>query len=434
MSNTRDNPITQAARGLAGEVNERGRYKCPICNKWALTINDGERRPFVLYCFGIKTEEHQQDVYKHFKARLPVHSVDLSYSPDAKQERAPEERRAYTLKIWNRLGHETVDYNDAVVGTYLAARGIAKLPFDAATIMPPDYFIDKPLPYSARNMGWVQPFRNVKGKFQGLQITHLDGDATGKRDEAQGAPRTSLGNLKGNFIALSKIGYDKELDVLVIGEGAETTLSVMQATGYPGVAAGGKWNYDHIVPPRAKRYIALADNGAEKDAQDLADHLLTIYPGCTVQIALPEAPAGAKKGYDWNDYLLDVCGPGAVLWENSAVIAEAIEGSPEAKLSKKGQRNTRLDALSKLHPGADYDEEREKIAADFDLRKSTVDEEVEKRRRQARKQAGPPPKPDIKKLFASAQDIIESDDVLALAWEDASYLITGRRRTSSFYY
>jgi hypothetical protein len=412
---------------LVSPLDNEGKVECPLCHKRALTIEDGEKQPTVVYCFGIKTAEHQRDVWAWFKRQLPVSKVDPSYAddPQVKPQYTPQQKKTHTVRIWNRLWHETVRYTGPVVGTYLKARGIEEIPFDCTAIMPPAWFRDtKLLPMRANDYGMVMPIRDVKGNFQGMQTTFLDGTATRKRDAEFGPPRISLGNLKGNFIPLCELDYTQELDVLVIGEGIETTLSVMQDTEYPGVATGGKWNYDHVVPPRARRYIVLADCGAEADAQDLADRLLTLYPNCGVQIATPVPEPDSKKGYDWNDLVMD----GA----SATDIVLAIELAPEAELSRKAQYGAAIEDLMKLDADG-IALERKEVAKRFGVPIKDVMDAI-KRRKQKREQIAGPSKPDVKKLRASAQDIIDCKDVLRLFVDDLRSFIAGETRNAKLIY
>jgi hypothetical protein len=83
--------------------------------------------------------------------------------------------------------------------------------------------------------GWwpvmVAERTDVHGQVTALHRTYLKHDGSGKA--AVEPPRMDLGYVKGTAIRLSPIS-----DELLIGEGIETVLSVMQETGKPGWAAG----------------------------------------------------------------------------------------------------------------------------------------------------------------------------------------------------
>jgi phage/plasmid primase-like uncharacterized protein len=110
--------------------------------------------------------------------------------------------------------------------------------------------------------------------------------------------KKSLGPLAGGAVRLAAAG-----PVLIVGEGIETTLSAMQATGLPGwaaLSAGGIRNL--ILPPlpMAAEVIIAADHDANGVGQDAARAAAArwLAEGRRVRIALPPEP-----GQDWNDLL-----------------------------------------------------------------------------------------------------------------------------------
>jgi Toprim domain len=360
------------------------------------------------------------------------------------------------VKTWNRLCDATHHFVEPVVGTYLRARGIDKIPDDAQVIMPPSWFERKP-PLTACSMGAVFAFRNDMGKFQGMHVIWLNGDANGKRE--QEPQRQSYGLVKGNFIPLCEIDYEKPLKALVIGEGVETTLAAMQLTGLPGIALGGKGGFKHVVPPRADLYILLADHGAEDAPQALADWLLSEDDGCEVRIALPPKPKGANKGYDWNDALLelkkanrervkahpDKGGTNEAFIKAQAAyeaieqthshdaLKQAIVASELAEISDHWKLELRVDALANL-ADSKYDEEYGRILREFKrihLKGKTLDAMVAKRRR--KKEAAAPPL-DPEKLRQSAKEILACDDVLGKFTKTLGKFIAGEKNNAKLLY
>jgi DNA primase len=108
----------------------------------------------------------------------------------------------------------------------------------------------------------------VSGKFKGLHGTFLRPDGRGKADPRhQPGPKIQLGPVWGGWI---KIGKDDGVSPLLIGEGIETTLSVllaMESAGKPaigrvGISLGNIARALSPAPPkRADRpLILLADN------------------------------------------------------------------------------------------------------------------------------------------------------------------------------
>ena len=88
---------------------------------------------------------------------------------------------------------------------------------------------------------------------------------------------------------------------LLIGEGVETTLTPMQATGYPGCATLGALNANG-VPDDAKDIILLGENDDGKNAKGVAATAPELLrKGVRVRVAYP--PKGFK---DFNDMVRGV--------------------------------------------------------------------------------------------------------------------------------
>jgi phage/plasmid primase-like uncharacterized protein len=111
--------------------------------------------------------------------------------------------------------------------------------------------------------------------------------------------RASLGPIGGGAVRLAPAG-----ELLMIGEGIETCLSAIQATGSPAWAALSTSGLTALVLPPlplAATVVILADNdrsgAGERAARTAADRWL--HEGRRVQIAMPPA-----AGTDFNDVLL----------------------------------------------------------------------------------------------------------------------------------
>jgi putative DNA primase/helicase len=134
---------------------------------------------------------------------------------------------------------------------------------------------------------------DVDGQLIGIHRTWLYRDAGGiwrRRD------RASLGPIGGGAVRLAPAA-----ETLMIGEGLETCLSAMQATGMPAWAALSTSGMPALIPPPIVRtIIILADHdrsgAAERAAYVAADRWLA--EGRRVRIALPP-----ECGADFNDVL-----------------------------------------------------------------------------------------------------------------------------------
>jgi putative DNA primase/helicase len=108
-------------------------------------------------------------------------------------------------------------------------------------------------------------------------------------------PRMTLGPCRRGAVRLAEA-----TDQLMVGEGIETVLAAMQATGRPAWAAlstGGLRALD--LPPHVKEVIILAD--ADRPGEEAAQYAATrwVREGRRVRIARP------PQGQDFNDLLLD---------------------------------------------------------------------------------------------------------------------------------
>ncbi len=128
-----------------------------------------------------------------------------------------------------------------------------------------------------------------------IHRTFLKPDGSGKVDTTP--DKASLGPVSGGAI---RLGILRAGQWLAIGEGIETTLSVMQAGGLPGwaaLSAGGIRSL--VLPPEARMVVICADNDlngvGQRAAHDAAERWLA--EGRRVRIAVPSQPG------DFNDLI-----------------------------------------------------------------------------------------------------------------------------------
>jgi len=124
--------------------------------------------------------------------------------------------------------------------------------------------------------------------------TFLAGDGNGKA--AVDTPRMSLGPCRRGAVRLAEAA-----DQLMVGEGVETCMAAMQATGRPAWAALSTAGLRSLeIPEHVKEVVVLADGDlpGEEAAQYAARRW--VHEGRRVRIARP------PKGQDFNDLLL--CG------------------------------------------------------------------------------------------------------------------------------
>lgn len=131
----------------------------------------------------------------------------------------------------------------------------------------------------------------VSGEARAIQRTYL---SPATWDKASVEPnRMMLGPTRGGVVRLAEA-----IDHVLIGEGVETSLSVMQACGTPAWAALSASGMRVLNLPEEIKFVTLLADGDQvgKSAAEAAAHRWT-QQGKKVRIA--EAP----RGKDFNDIL-----------------------------------------------------------------------------------------------------------------------------------
>jgi putative DNA primase/helicase len=223
--------------------------------------------------------------YKGFRIAEPQRR-----QPETRQTDSSDRRRMdAALRIWEA----TTEASDTPVETYLKSRGI--------TIAPP--------PIVRYHAGLKHPTGSIWPALVALVTHSIDGAPVGihriflSRDGTGKAPvapqKMMLGPCGGGAVRLAPGRSDQWL---VIAEGIETTLSVMQACGFPGWAALSANMIERLeLPSGLNRILICADNdanGVGQRAGRLAAQRF-LDEGRRVRIALPPI-----EGQDFNDLLL----------------------------------------------------------------------------------------------------------------------------------
>jgi hypothetical protein len=334
-----------------------GKCFCPIHDdgrKPSLQVNNGNKHPVVIHCHGGGGDHDKEVMAKLREMELWPTSDRLSpdqTSNEAEQRRSEKQRLQYAVGIWNDLARcKGRPYANALK-FYLNPRKIDAVPNTAMFTLPLLWQKGENKRYyqHAHSPAMVLPVRDATGKLQGIHTTWLNPDINDKRE--QEPQRQTYGLLSGNFVELQKLDYQNPPDTLLIGEGVETTLSAMQVTELPGIASSGWQNM--VIPPQCRRYIILADNDLDGGSEKLARHLHKLFPDSVVRVAMPVKPEGGKKGFDWNDLLMDGADPAdmkyAILTTSTFdVEADAlIEPADEAD-GADGEKQKQADHLIRL--------------------------------------------------------------------------------------
>ena len=194
-----------------------------------------------------------------------------------------------TLGRAERIWNEAVPISGSGGETYLRGRGL-QLPLTSTLRYHPA------LTHSPGNIFPAMVARvtnGVSGHPMGIHRTFLCRD--GSRKARVNPAKKMLGPCAGGAVQLAQ-----PTDCLMIGEGIETVLSAMQATGLPGWAAlstSGLRSLD--LPDRVRNIIILADHDkAGLEAANDASVSWMSSGGKQVRIAKP------PKGMDFNDLLM----------------------------------------------------------------------------------------------------------------------------------
>lgn len=287
------------ARALGGTQSHKGWWncRCPVCQgDGKLGLKDG-RKGLAVSCFKGCS---RADILTEIK-RLGVsatQSADKPAAPDPKElahQAAGEEayRRAQIAKaqwIWDKDTVAVDDNGPVPLLTYLGSRRV---------------LIETPNVIRFR-------YGNVKSKRSPAMVARIDHAVTGPmaihitflRPGGEGKaacekPRIIVGPWNGGAVQLAEPRPDTWL---IVAEGIETTLSMMQACCLPGWAALCEGGIERLVlPPSVRKVIICADNdksGVGQRAAARAEQRWT-REGRLVKIATPPMPDS-----DWNDVLM----------------------------------------------------------------------------------------------------------------------------------
>lgn len=248
-----------------------------------LCMKIGDMQPVIFWCHaGCSFEDITEELGQW--GMWPV-QPDPWYRPPPQAELDAEaaRRRARVFQI----NDELLPAKGTRVEQYLLARGVELLP-ELQIMFHPRLFHD------LRGTSWpamVAAIRDNREWLIGLSRTYLRYDRPGKAPVDP--PKLSLGSVRGAAVHLAPAG-----PTLLIGEGIETTLSVMQETDLPGWATLGTSNMLNVDLPAIVREVLIAADGDDpgRDAARRAGHR---WQRLGRRVRIMQAPADR----DWNDVL-----------------------------------------------------------------------------------------------------------------------------------
>jgi hypothetical protein len=251
-----------------------------------LALREGEHRLLVKCHAGCSRAEILDELYRRRLATDGETANRQLLDPDTVQRRREAEKRdrqyrtAKALDLWR---HETCQAAGTIVKTYLRRRGII-LP--APPTIRHSIGLLRHSESGERRPAMVALVEQVEQGPVGVHLTYLAID--GSMKATVDPNKRSLGPVGGGAVRLAPVA-----ETLMVGEGIETCLAAMQATGMPAWAALSTSGLKALVLPAvAREIIILADhdrNGAgERAAWIAAGRWLA--EGRRVRIAMPPKP------------------------------------------------------------------------------------------------------------------------------------------------
>jgi putative DNA primase/helicase len=280
-----------ARRSSGGWWNSR----CPVCQGEAkLGLKDGDRK-LIVNCFkGCNPRE----ILAELRRRRLWNRAAAKQFPNPDPEEL-QRRRADEAANW---AHRRANARDMWEQTSLASGTIVEVYLWSRLIMisaPPEIRLHRSLWHKEsgeRRPAMVARVNHVEHGSVGVHVTWLQPDGAGK---ASLVPvRKTFGPIGGGAVQL---GEPRPDNWLIVGEGLESTLSVMRARDLPGWAALSAGGIEHLLlPPEARMVLICADNDENGRGQRAANAAAKRWAseGRRVKIFMPPT-----AGTDWNDVL-----------------------------------------------------------------------------------------------------------------------------------
>lgn len=268
----------------------RGRTVCHGGNDRNLAIILGRNGKPIFKCFS-RDCSYPQIVAALGECGIKIGGLRISLArrkdrnPGPNRQLKPSPNRIAAAAIWNT----TTSAVDTLAQVYLTSRGL-HIP------LPGDLRFHPALGHPSGDLWPVMVALIRDGVDSEAIAIHRTFLARDGRSKAPVEPaKMALGPCGGGAVQLAPA-----YDTLLVGEGIETTLSAMQATGFPGWATLGTSGMRALHLPEFVREVVIladADDAGEKAASDAAARW--VREGRCVRIARP------PKGTDFNDILVN---------------------------------------------------------------------------------------------------------------------------------
>jgi phage/plasmid primase-like uncharacterized protein len=291
----------EIAAALGGKREGRQwRCPCPAHGGHSLLLADGRNGKLLATCFG---GCQWKDIFGELRAlgligkdRLDTGGLEQEESGQRRESleaRAQIERLRRSISAARRLYRRSIPASGTHAETYLRSRGIT------GSITPILRFLEAcPHRNGHYYPAMVAPIVTLDGDLIAVHKTFLAPDGSGKADLPKQEQRETRGPMRGGAVRLARHCPDREL---IVGEGIESTLSVMQIFGLPGWAAICAGGIETLELPRdALSILIAADNDENFVGQRAALAACSRWRsgGRKVRILLPR-----NNGDDFNNVL-----------------------------------------------------------------------------------------------------------------------------------
>lgn len=269
----------------------RGTGPCPVPGhgrgrgdlNWSLSISAGSQQSMIAHCFA---GCDPRDVLAALNARreFPLNATVGEGGPTRFRNR--DSFRGAAATMWS-LGMPVLG---TLAENYLQGRGLWGQPEDLR-------FLPSTFHRPTRQLvpAMLAALRNPKGDVVAVQRTFLAHDG---RKASVGPARMLLGRLGRGAVRLGPAG-----EVLGLAEGVETALSAAHMFGVSVWAACGTRLACVDLPPCVRRVTIFADHDPPGAMASQAAARRFTDEGIAAEIVRPR-----RKGWDWNDALLDALG------------------------------------------------------------------------------------------------------------------------------
>ena len=281
-----------AARlGSARRAGSNWRCVCPLHGGRSLLLRDGRDGRLLVACMGgCESADVLRELNRlqltDFNERDPYDQRDFD------REIADEKDSELAVKIWQAA---TPAERAPPIARYLQSRGISLRPPSTLRWSPSCWHPDTKRT-GIKCAAMIGRVDNVDGEIIGIHRTYLSPDGSGKVPGIQ--DKAFLGPIKGGAMRLGAIEPER---ALIVGEGLETVLSLMQLRRLPGWSALSAPGLRALVLPQSVRRVLVAvdhDRGGAGEAAARDAAARWISEGREVRLAIP-----ARRGDDWNDVL-----------------------------------------------------------------------------------------------------------------------------------